>query len=178
MEICISTTASTNPADFEVLAEIPELASENWMQYSVDLAQYVDQEVRLAVHYTSRDAFLAQVDDVAVGPDEKEAESVDYGNVIRYEIYVDGQKVGETTEPEFTIPALGPGDHTIEIVAVYRNGNSEPGVYALTSSGLQRVEIDAAAPSEYFDLMGRRLSAPAAGISLLRRGNNVTKIIR
>lgn len=178
MEICISTSGSTNPADFEVLAEIPELASENWMQYSVDLAQYVDQEVRMAVHYTSRDAFLAQVDDVAVGPDEKEAESVDYGNVIRYEIYVDGEKVGETTEPEFTIPALGPGEHTIEIVAVYRNGNSEPGVYTLTTSGLQRIEIDATAPSEYFDLMGRRLSAPATGITLLRRGNNVTKLIR
>lgn len=178
MEICISTTGSTNPADFEVLAEIPELASENWMQYSVDLDQYVDQEVRLAIHYTSRDAFLAQVDDVAVGPDEKEAQSVDYGNVITYEIYVDGEKAGETSEPEFIIPALGPGNHTIEIVAVYRNGRSEAGVYTLTTSGLQRIETEVTAPSEYFDLMGRKLSAPATGITLQRNGNNVTKLIR
>lgn len=177
MEICISD-GSTNPADFEVLAEIQELASENWMQYTVDLAQYVGREVRLAVHYTSRDAFLAQVDDVAVGPDEKEAQSIDYGNVISYEIFVDGEKAGETTEPEFTIPALASGDHTIEIVAVYRNGRSEAGVYTISVSGLQRVEINKAAPSEYFDLMGRRLSAPSNGVSILRRGNNVTKIIR
>ncbi len=178
MEICISTSASTNPADFEVLAEIPELASDNWMQYSVDLAQYVDQEVRLAVHYTSRDAFLAQVDDVAVGPDENEAQSVDYGNVVCYEIYVDGEKAGETNEPEFTIPALGPGDHTIEIVAVYRNGRSEAGVYTLTTAGLQRIECESAATAEYFDLMGRKLAAPASGVSIQRRGNNVTKLIR
>lgn len=177
MEICISD-GSTNPADFEVLAEIQELASENWMQYTVDLAQYVDREVRLAIHYTSRDAFLAQVDDVAVGPDEKEAQSIDYGNVISYEIFVDGEKAGETTEPEFTIPVLAPGDHTIEIVAVYRNGRSEAGVYTLSTSGLQRVEIDNAAPGEYFDLMGRKLPAPTTGVTILRRGNNVTKIIR
>lgn len=178
MEICISTDASTNPADFEVLAEIPELASENWMQYSVELEQFADQEVRLAVHYVSRDAFFAQVDDITVGPDEKEAQSIDYGNVIAYEIFVDGEKAGETSEPEFIIPALGPGNHTIEIVAVYRNGRSEAGVYTLTTSGLQHLETTTAAPSEYFDLMGRKLAAPASGISIMRRGNNVTKLIR
>lgn len=178
MEICISTSASTNPVDFEVLAEIPEVASENWVQYSVDLAQYVDMEVRLAVHYVSRDAFLAQVDDIAIGPDEKEAQSIDYGNVVSYEIFVDGEKAGETSEAEFTLPPLAPGDHTIEIVAVYRNGRSEAGVYTLTTAGLQRIECANAAPGEYFDLMGRKLAAPAAGVTLLRRGTNVTKLIR
>ena len=46
------------------------------------------------------------------------------------------------------------------------------------TTGIENVAVDnAAAAAEYFDLNGRRVSNPAAGIYILRQGSNVSKIL-
>lgn len=159
MEICISTEASTDPEDFTAIATIPELTCEQWGQYSVDLSDYAGLEVRIAIHYVSRDAFFAQIDDFTVGPDEKEATSVDFGNIINFEIAIDGEKVAETTSAECTLPPLSGGDHTIAITAVYRSGRSQAGLYTLSVASVTEIEYPGG-QTEFHDLQGRRTVTP------------------
>ncbi len=46
------------------------------------------------------------------------------------------------------------------------------------TTGIENVAVDnAAAPAEYFDLNGRRVANPAAGIYILRQGSNVSKVL-
>lgn len=182
LELCISTEASTNPADFTAISQVDQLTSEMWSLYYTDLDEYAGQTVRLAVRYTSYDAFLAQVDDVTVGPQSGQGEYIDYGNVVRYEIYLDGEKMGESETPEFVLTGLSEGDHTVGIKAVYQNGTSEMATYTIAGqAGAMRVVGDGTdAPAELFDLSGRRVDAESApaGVYILRQGDKATKIIK
>ena len=63
-----------------------KLSSTEWTIYSTDLSVYAGEQVRLAVHYTSTDSFLAQIDDFTVGPEDGHGETVDYGNIDRFDI--------------------------------------------------------------------------------------------
>ncbi|MDE6125866.1 MAG: T9SS type A sorting domain-containing protein, partial [Muribaculaceae bacterium] len=182
LELCISTEASTNPADFTTISVVDQLTSEAWSLYYTDLDEYAGQTARLAIRYTSYDAFLAQVDDVTVGPQSGQGEYIDYGNVVRYEIYLDGVKAGESETPEFVFDDLGEGDHTVGIKAIYQNGASETATYTIAGkSGVTLVTGDSSdAPAQLFDLSGRRVSdseAPA-GVYILRQGAKITKIIK
>ncbi len=182
LELCISTDASTNPADFSVMSQVDRLTSETWSLYYTDLDEYAGQTVRLAVRYTSNDAFLAQVDDVTVGPQDGQGEYVDYGNVVKYEIYLDGEKVGESETSEFTLSPLSEGDHTVGIKAIYLNGASDMATYAISGkSGITLVaSVSSDAPACLFDLSGRRMNASEApaGIYILRQGTKAVKIIK
>ena len=88
--------------------------------------------MRIGLHYTSYDAFFTQIDDFTVGPAEGSEAVIDYGNVVRFDIFVDGEKVGEATEAVFTLPPLTSGTHTIGIQAVYQNGSSTIGEYVIS----------------------------------------------
>lgn len=182
LELCVSTEASTNPADFATISQVDQLTSEAWSLYYSDLDEYAGQTVRLAVRYTSYDAFLAQVDDVTVGPQSGQGEYIDYGNVVRYEIYLDGAKVGESETPEFVLTNLPDGEHTVGIKAVYQNGTSEMATYTIAAqAGVMQVVVDSSdAPAELFDLSGRRIDAATApaGVYILRQGDKATKIIK
>ncbi len=44
------------------------------------------------------------------------------------------------------------------------------------NTGIEGVDAEAAnAPAEYFDLQGRKVANPEAGLYLVKRGNKVTK---
>jgi len=67
MAIAISTTGNTDPASFTNLTqgtyvEVPV----DWTEYSYNLDSYAGQQVYIAIHYQSDDAFILQVDDFAV----------------------------------------------------------------------------------------------------------------
>ena len=162
LEFCVSTT-TTSPADFKALSKVDQLTSEEWTIYQTDLADYAGQTVRLAVHYTSYDAFLAQIDDFTVGPEDGQGEVVDYGNVVRFDITVDGQKVGESKEPVFTLPELSVGTHTIGIQAIYLNAQSPVAEYILsvtTGINAPTATTPVGSPSgQVYDLQGRRIDS-------------------
>lgn len=175
MEFCISD-GSTAPGDFTVLSEASPLAAGEWALYTTDLSDYEGQQVRIGLHYTSYDAFFTQIDDFTVGPAEGSEAVIDYGNVVRFDIFVDGEKVGEATEAVFTLPPLTSGTHTIGIQAVYQNGSSTIGEYVISidPTALPKVLCEAAHPLQHqvYDLQGRVI---ADSLSSLNKGIYIFK---
>ena len=165
MEFCISD-GSDQPDDFTVISVVDPVSSERWSVYQTDLSKYAGQQVRLAVHYTSTDAFLAQIDDFTVGPENGQGAFVDYGNVVRFDIYLDGQKIGESQSSSFVIDNLTEGYHVIGICAVYKNGQSEMAFYEMgTATAVNELDVNSGrnfaihTTPALFDLSGRRLDS-------------------
>ena len=173
---------SADPNDFAVISTVDRVPAQEWNIFETELDAFAGNQVRLAVRYTSYDAFFLQLDDFTVGPGDGEAPFVDYGNVIRYDIYLDGVKVGESTTPTFTFESLTPGQHVVGIKAVYKNGESEMGEYVIdVVSGIEIVTLDTTMPSgEVYNLSGQRLGSRLAdlpaGIYLVKSGNQYKKV--
>lgn len=180
MEFCLSD-GSTLPTDFIPLSKVDQLTSTQWTIYNTDLSDYEGQTVRLAVHYTSYDAFLAQIDDFTVGSDDGQGEMVDYGNVVRFDILVDGVKVGESTTPTFTLPVLSNGEHTVGIVAIYKNGQSEVVEYVINATaGVTAIQLQNLQPDAVYSLSGQyvgcRTDHLPAGIYVVRKEGTTKKL--
>ncbi len=125
MEICVFPTGGDPGLDnYEPIASIDPLSTGVWTIYESDLAAYVGQTVRVAVHYTSFDAFLAQVDDFYIGNGDDEGSTLDVGWVDHYEIYLDGTLKGTSQQPEFTLSNVPVGTHKVGIKAIYTSGAS------------------------------------------------------
>ncbi len=202
VRFCIS--ASQDLDSFTVLDEV-ELPYEEWTVYTLDLSAYAGQTVYLAVNYISTDAFLAQVDDFYVGPSDDSDSKVDVGNVLHYEVYLDGELKGEPQETQFTFTGLTAGEHTVGIKAVYKSGVSEMAEYTFNAqSGVGEVEADAftavgvsgavqvtaSVPAELtiVDMAGRTLLATEmqegvktfavpAGVYIVRMNEKVMKVM-
>lgn len=180
MEFCVSE-GGTQPADFTVLSVVNPVSAGAWSLYETDLKAYTDKTVRLAIHYTSTDAFFVQVDDFTVGPASGEGEVTDYGNVVRFDIFLDGQKVGESTMPAYVFGQLTPGSHTIGVKAIYKSGESDMTEYVVdVADGISHIAAPATQPADYYTLQGTRLSQPsqARGVLLMKQGNTIKKIYR
>lgn len=181
MEFCVSD-GSTQPTDFVPVSSVDRVSAEEWALYQTDLADYAGKTVRLAVHYISTDAFLTQVDDFTVGPEDGQGETVDYGNVVRFDILLDGEKVGECTSPVFVLPPLAEGQHTVGIKAVYKNGESSVTEYVLNiAAGIAQVRVSTS-PRQVFNLsgvyVGNSLSGLPSGIYFVKQDGKTVKIRR
>ena len=202
VRFCIS--ASQDLDSFTVLDEV-ELPYEEWTVYTLDLSAYAGQTVYLAVNYISTDAFLAQVDDFYVGPSDDSDSKVDVGNVLHYEVYLDGELKGEPQETQFAFTGLTAGEHTVGIKAVYKSGVSEMAEYTFNAqSGVGEVEagaftavggsgavqVTASVPAELtiVDMAGRTLLATEmqegvktfavpAGVYIVRMNEKVMKVM-
>ena len=202
VRFCISTSQDLD--SFTVLDEV-ELPYEEWTVYTLDLSAYAGQTVYLAVNYISTDAFLAQVDDFYVGPSDDSDSKVDVGNVLHYEVYLDGELKGEPQETQFAFTGLTAGEHTVGIKAVYKSGVSEMVEYTFNAqSGVGEVEADAftavgvsgavqvtaSVPAELtiVDMAGRTLLATEmqegvktfavpAGVYIVRMNEKVMKVM-
>lgn len=161
-EILVSE-GGDQPEDFTTLAAIEELVSQSWGEYSIDLSEYAGKTLRFAVRYTSYDAFLAQVDSFMVGPAAGEAESVDYGNVVKYEIYLDGAKAGEVEVPEYTLAGISEGRHTAGVCAVYKSKRSGTTEYTFGVSAVEEIAAPETVMPTY-DLQGRPATRETRGI--------------
>ena len=180
MEFCISD-GSLIPTDFTVISYVDDVSGGQWALYTVDLAPYAGKTVRLGIHYTSMDAFLAQIDDFTVGPEDGQGEIIDCGNVVRYDVSLDGQKIGETTTSEYRLPKLSEGEHTIGIKAVYKSGESKEITYLLNvTSGIVSVMLNNALPMQVYNLsgmyVGNDLNSMARGIYMVKQGDKMFKI--
>lgn len=177
-EIAVAPDGSTNPADFLKVASIESLPSTGWGSYTMDLMGYEGMSVRIGLHYVSYDSFLAQVDDFKVGKADGSGDFVDYGNVVSYEIYLDGIKVGESQTPEYVLTDVTPGEHRVGICAVYTGGKSATVEYTFSAkSGISGVIVDNNPAREIYDISGRRLTdCSAPGIYIIRQGGKTFKI--
>lgn len=179
MELCVATYGD-QPGDFTPLATIDRLTAEQWTRYSTPLDHYVGQTVRLAVHYTSHDAFLAQVDNFCVGLEDGSSEVVDYGNVVKYEIYVDGQLATTAQTPGCILAGLTPGSHTVGIKAIYKNSASNTVEYTINVASLAGIDADARpGKPRLYDIAGRPVDtqAPQPGIYIETCGGSSKKVI-
>lgn len=62
-EIAVSTTG-TEVADFTVISgEQPYSVPEDWTEYQIDLSDYDNQSIYIAIHYVSDDAYVLMTDD-------------------------------------------------------------------------------------------------------------------
>ena len=178
---CVSEDGGDTPSDFRQLSTVSKLSSEQWSLYETDLSSLAGQTVRLAVHYTSTDAFLAQIDDFTVGLPDGQGEIVDYGNVIRYEITLDGQLLGESETPVFVLPQLSKGVHVVGIKAVYKNGESDITEYTINvTTSIHATRIDLSAPMSVYTISGMYVGTQTqdlpAGIYLIKQNGETTKI--
>ena len=180
MEFCLST-GSDDPKDFVTMSVAEDIPSERWSLYQLDLAPYAGNAIRIALHYTSNDAFLTQIDDFTVGPEDGQGEVVDYGNVIRFEIIVDGTKIGESTTPSFILPVLSEGHHTIGIKAIYKSGESETATYEVEgTASISLNTIDNTSATAVYSLsgiyQGKDIKSLPAGIYLVKRNGKTIKV--
>lgn len=127
MSVCAFLNGASNPATdpYEEVSHIDALASGTWMIYETDLSKYVGQRIRIGVHYTSFDAFFAQLDDFYVGNLAGEGTVLDVGAVKQYNITLDGNAAGEVTVPEITLHNVASGQHVATVQAAYESGLSE-----------------------------------------------------
>ncbi len=182
-EFCVST-GGTDPSEFTAVSTAEAIPAGQWTQYETDLSDYAGQRVRLALHYISYDTFFLQLDDFTVGPADGETTFVDYGNVVRYDIYVDDVKVGESLIPTYTLTGLSEGTHTIGIVAVYQNAVSESGTITVNiSTGIDTIRIETSATdSDVYSITGQKMNAETdalpRGIYIVKRGQKHQKITK
>ena len=127
-------TEGSDPStdNYTPVSSIDPVTTGQWTIYETDLADYVGQTVRIGVHYMSFDAFFTQIDDFYVGTGEDEGSRVDVGYVQHYEVYLDGVLKGTATEPQFVLPRLAAGEHTVGVKAIYASGASQLVEYTFT----------------------------------------------
>jgi len=131
MSVCVFDPDMTSPEtdSYVTVSTIDDVNYGNWMIYETDLSDYVGSSIRIGVHYTSYDAFFAQIDDFYVGNLTDDGSTIDVGNVLYYIVWLDGDSVGTTTNPEMLLTGVSDGHHTATIQAVYASGKSKTTTY-------------------------------------------------
>lgn len=201
LELCISTT-DTDPASFTVLDAV-QPTYEMWTKYSLDLSEYAGQDVYLAVHCTSVDGFIVQIDDFTVSREDSSDTAAGY--VLDYSVALDDAEAATTTETTFVANGVAEGEHTFRVTANYYSGSSDEATYVfgLTSgvadalSGIVKVQglkgaisIDASADARIaiIDAAGRVLTsetiaagahtfAANAGVYVVTVGTKAVKVL-
>lgn len=181
IEFAVSENGGDHPEDFTVISSAKNMPSEMWSEFSTPLAAYEGKQVRLAVHYNTYDGFFAQVDNIKVEPENGGGTVMNYGNVVKFNIYLDNTKVGETDKSEYSLTGLTEGTHTIGIEAVYKNATSEMATYQLVVSSIGEVTISTMpAKAEVFTLSGQKMDcsvdALPQGVYVVKSGNKVMKV--
>lgn len=180
MEFCMSEGGDL-PADFTPISTVPSVSAQQWCLYETDLSAYAGMKIRLAVHYTSYDAFLTQIDDFTVGPENGQGEIVDYGNVVRFEIMLDGEKIGESEQSVFVLPQLSEGEHVVGIQAVYQYAKSDIAEYVVSvTSSVPTISLATAQDASVYNLagmyVGKQLSKQPAGIYFVKQNGKTLKV--
>lgn len=196
----------TNPNDFiwltgENSVEVPY----DWTRYSYDIPSRTKY---VTINYVSYDLFMLMIDDVFIGYEGETTRSTELyrpGQSIRdrkCEVYLDGKKVGETGNCNYTFSNFSESNKTVGVRTVYPSGSSEIVTILLdgtsienTNSEMLQVYVDQTEKAVYirgtydqaelFDTTGKVLSKEAnsgridagklsAGIYILKvySGNN------
>lgn len=127
LQLCVSEDGDA-PADFKVVKTLSP-ASDVWNTYSVDLAEYAGKRIRMAVHCTSVDGFMAMVDDFKVCDPDGDVVA-DMSRVKNYELTL-GELTATTEKTSHTFSNVPAGSYTLGVKAVYASGASEEVTYPL-----------------------------------------------
>lgn len=174
------STDGPDLASFTTISTVEDVPSSGWAQYEVDLSSYEGRKVRVAFQYITYDGMLAQIDDVTVEPQDGVTETVDYGNVDHFEIFLDGKLHGTSATPSYAIADFPEGTHEIGIKAVYLSGESKTVSHSVTmTSGVSGIPTGSDGNGRLFDLWGNPVTDPAAhGVYILMQNGKSSKVIR
>lgn len=160
--VYVSTTSPTDVSTFEQVSE-EFIATSEYAEYTVDLSSYAGQEGWIAIrHFNVTDMFVLLVDDItfmAVG-----------GDVESYNIYIDGELVGNTTDVTYDYTSeLSEGDHEVAVSAVYSNGDESKPVIATVTvvSGIEQISVDGK-PVDIYSLDGKLVRHQATDLNGLK----------
>lgn len=132
-------------------SEVIEAPAE-WERVTYDIpgdAKYV------ALNCVSDNQFIFLVEDMYIGyretmPDENgEAVIPSYEGVEKYEVYLDGEKVGETAETSFVLIGVEDGRHTVGVKAVYTAGDSDIAVQDFVAGDISVENVEAGSFNVY-----------------------------
>lgn len=161
---------STNPDDFTLLQRFENIPSE-YQEYSAELPEGAR---RFAIRNISLGKYVLMVDDVTyIGVGDPASFSINGYNVYRDGIRLNDEPVEEN---EFVVENPVAGDYQVSVL--YSAGESRLS-NAFNPEGLSVGTISAEQPqrAELFNLQGQRVSNPAPGIYIMRKGSESRKVI-
>ena len=160
--VYVSTTSPTDVSTFEQVSE-EFIATSEYAEYTVDLSSYAGQEGWIAIrHFNVTDMFVLLVDDITFMPVG--------GDVESYNIYIDGELVGNTTDVTYDYTSeLSEGDHEVAVSAVYSNGDESKPVIATVTvvSGIEQISVDGK-PVDIYSLDGKLVRHQATDLNGLK----------
>ncbi len=113
----------TEADDFVWIEQNIVPAADSWHKYSYTIpadARYV------TINCVSTDGFVLMIDDIFIGKaDKPKIQSAQKEPPMIYEVYLDGQKVSETSDCKFLFTGLTESKHTAGVKAVYYSGTSD-----------------------------------------------------
>ena len=119
--LAVSTTTASDPSAFTLLQEWTMTAKQGgWHEYTVDLNDYIGQEVYVAIrHFNSPDNFCLCVDDFIVGPQTNDP-------LVNCTLTLDGATVADHVNgTQYLLNTSGFSDgssHTAAVTATYQSG--------------------------------------------------------
>ncbi len=160
--VYVSTTSGTDVSTFEQVSE-EFIATSEYAEYTVDLSSYAGQEGWIAIrHFNVTDMFVLLVDDITFMPVG--------GDVESYNIYIDGELVGNTTDVTYDYTSeLSEGDHEVAVSAVYSDGSESKPVIATVTvvSGIEQISVDGK-PVDIYSLDGKLVRHQATDLNGLK----------
>lgn len=114
----------------------------DWTEYIVPLTAYEGQTVEIAFHYVSHDMWIAQMDDIYIGPKTStDTEGINTGEA-EFEIHLDGKLLTTTDETRLPLGELALGRHTATVQAIYVSGKSKVATleFDVTPQGINDIQ--------------------------------------
>ncbi len=169
-EVLYSTTG--DDIDSFVSLDVVSLDATDWTEYTFSLPEGTKY---FAIRHTAQDVFGLMLDDISF---ERGASAP-----VGYNIYVDGELVGGTTDTAYDLPASGlaGGQHSFAVTAVYDGGKeSAPAVAVIDlTSGINEITLDGK-PVDVYTIDGRLVRRQATSLEGLNGlyliGNKVVHI--
>ena len=158
-EVLYSMT-DADPSSFTSLAS-EWLDATDWTEFCYTIPEGAKH---FAIRHISTDIFGLLIDDFTY---ERSA-TVPVG----YNIYMDGEWVGSTTETSYAMTAIGvvDGEHTFAVTAVYDGDKeSSPATAVLNiGSGINEIAVDGSHPVDVYTLDGRLVRRQASSLDGLK----------
>ncbi|MEG2402680.1 MAG: choice-of-anchor J domain-containing protein [Muribaculaceae bacterium] len=137
-EVGITTEENPTKDDFIIISSgnYETVGYQAWVAKIYDLSEYEGQNVKIAIHYISEanrgGAFMLMIDDIYIGQKEDSSPErtkriknrAEYLANVKYEIYNNGAKIGETVGNSFVIENLTEGEHSLGVKAIYTTATS------------------------------------------------------
>ena len=174
-EIC-----TVKDTDFNEAEVIDAITLDNqWTRYEVDLSAYEGENIGIGFHHITRDGWISFLDDVYVGPAEERSARPLNPN-CSYDIFVDGDKVANTSQTSHKLESIEAGTHTIGLQSIYNSGKKSE-LTEIKISIVTGVESIMADDSNwvYYTTDGLNISVDRLqpGINIRTHGTTTEKII-